>query len=154
MCVQQESADRKDIFPSKLQWLIGSPISLNRPYEEVLKKINQPNFAASAPISIIHRALPDSLPLEITEVVPRAKEGGAFVKYTHKPGNAQSDVDIEQAIQEHLEKNPITPWFNPFQGVGVSRVLEGHGLRTSIGSRARGLGLNSCRLRQTRLRRT
>lgn len=123
MCVQQESADRKDIFPSKLQWLIGSPISLNRPYEEVLKKINQPNFAASAPIRIIHRALPDSLPLEITEVVPRAKEGGAFVKYTHKPGNAQSDVDIEQAIQEHLEKNPITPWFNPFQGVGVSRVL-------------------------------
>lgn len=61
--------------------------------------------------------------MEITEVIPRAKEGGAFVKYTHKSDDDQSDVDIEEAIQEHLRKNPITPWFNPFQGVEVARVL-------------------------------
>lgn len=106
-----------------MQWLLGSSISENRSYEEALKKINRPHFAASEPIHIIHRALPDSLPLEVKEIIPRSKEGGAFVKYIHKSSNLQENIDIEKAVQEHLQKNPIRPWFNPFQGVQVARVL-------------------------------
>lgn len=43
------------------------------------------------------------------------------MKYSRKPG--VEDTDIEAAIRHHLEKNPITPWFNPFQKVKVSRVI-------------------------------
>lgn len=67
--------------------------------------------------------MPDSLPLEVKEIIPRSKEGGAFVKYIHKSNNLQENIDIEKAVQEHLQKNPIRPWFNPFQGVQVARVL-------------------------------
>ena len=106
-----------------MQWLLGSPISENRSYEEALKRINRPHFAASEPVHIIRRTLPDSLPLEIKEIIPRSKEGGAFVKYIHKSSDPKENIDIEKAIQEHLQKNPIRPWFNPFQGVEVARVL-------------------------------
>ena len=92
-----------------------------RSYEEALKRINRPHFAASEPIHIIQRAVPDNLPLQIKQVVPRIKEGGAFVKYS-RASNIQ-DTEIEKAIKENLQKNPIRPWFNPFQGVDVARVL-------------------------------
>lgn len=113
--------DRKDIFPSRLQWLLGNPLDGSWSYEEALKRIDRPHFAASEPIHIIQRALPDNLPLEIKEVIPRTKEGGAFVKYS--PKSNVSDIEIEDAIKDHLQQNPIRPWFNPFQGVYVSRVL-------------------------------
>lgn len=54
-------------------------------------------------------------------MVPRSEEGGAFLKYT--PKSDTQDVEIERAIKENLEKNPIRPWFNPFQGIEVARVL-------------------------------
>lgn len=114
-------ADKQDIFPSRLQWLLGNPLNGSWSYEEALKRINRPHFAASEPIHIIQRAFPKDLPLEIKEVIPRTKEGGAFVKYSHK--SDVSDIEIENAIREHLQKNPIRPWFNPFQGVDVGRVL-------------------------------
>lgn len=101
--------------------MLRNPINGNPSYEELLKRIDRPHFAASEPIHIIKRAFPDNLPLEIKEVVPRSEEGGAFLKYS--PKSDAQDVEIERAIQENLEKNPIRPWFNPFQGVKVARVL-------------------------------
>lgn len=70
-------------------------------------------MAASDPVSIAHYAIPKSLNLEIKEVVPRFKEGGAFIKYARKTD--ATDEGISDAIKEHLAKNPIRPWFNPFQ---------------------------------------
>jgi hypothetical protein len=64
--------------------------------------------------------LPASLGLEIKEVIPRYKEGGAFIKYSRKPD--MNDEDIRTAVQDHLSKNPIKPWYNPFQTAEIDLV--------------------------------
>ncbi|GES66653.1 RNA12 protein [Aspergillus terreus] len=110
-----------NIFPSKLQWILQGPLQGNRSYEEALKRIDRPHLAASDPLRIINRVLPKDLDLKIQEVVPRFREGGAFVRYARQTGVSESDV--EAAIRENLAAHPIRPWFNPFQEVTVARVL-------------------------------
>jgi energy-coupling factor transporter ATP-binding protein EcfA2 len=60
------------------------------------------------------------LNIEIKEVVSRYKEGGAFIKYARKPG--VSDEEVKVAAQKYIAKNPIRPWFNPFQTADVDLV--------------------------------
>ncbi|PTU20898.1 hypothetical protein P175DRAFT_0438127 [Aspergillus ochraceoroseus IBT 24754] len=110
-----------NIFPPKLQWLMLGPLSGFQSYEKVLKRINRPHLAASDPLNIIHRVFPESLNLDIREVIPRFREGGAFVKYARSAGS--TDAEIEATIKGHLEKSPIRPWFNPFQPATVARVV-------------------------------
>ncbi|OGM41969.1 putative RNA12 protein [Aspergillus bombycis] len=110
-----------NIFPQKLQWILEGPLRASRSYEEALKRIDRPHLAASDPLRIICRVFPQDLEVEIKEVVPRFREGGAFVKYTRNEG--VKDTDIETAVKDHLEKHPIRPWFNPFQQVKVAPVL-------------------------------
>ncbi|KAJ6096732.1 hypothetical protein N7486_007478 [Penicillium sp. IBT 16267x] len=102
-----------NIFPHRLQWLLRGPLSHVQPLGGLLKRVSNPDLAASDPLHIAQRALPPSLTLEIKEVIPRYKEGGAFVKIERKLG--ATDESISDAIKEHLTKNPIRPWFNPFQ---------------------------------------
>ncbi|KAE8350759.1 mitochondrial escape protein 2 [Aspergillus coremiiformis] len=110
-----------NIFPSKLQWVLEGPLRASRSYEEALKRIDRPHLAASDPLRIIRRVFPQGLDVQIKEVVPRFREGGAFVKYIRKEG--VKDTDIEAAIKINLEKHPIRPWFSPFQQVNVAHVL-------------------------------
>ncbi|OJK03285.1 hypothetical protein ASPACDRAFT_50635 [Aspergillus aculeatus ATCC 16872] len=109
-----------NIFPSRLQWLLQGPLSGGRSYEQVLKRIDRPHLAASDPLHIIRRVFPQTLDIDIREVIPRFREGGAFVKYNRKDG--LKDLDIVTAIQNHLKEHPIRPWFNPFQEVNVAHV--------------------------------
>ncbi|KAJ5126184.1 hypothetical protein N7526_008361 [Penicillium atrosanguineum] len=109
-----------NIFPQRLQWFLRGPLSHIQPLEGILKKINNPNFAASDPTRIAERALPKELGLEIKEVVTRYKEGGAFVKYARNPG--VSDEEVKAAAQDYIAKNPIRPWFNPFQTADADLV--------------------------------
>jgi hypothetical protein len=66
-------------------------------------------------MSIIKRALPDKMPLKVTEVMPRIKEGGAFVKFSYE--DAVSPTELEGTLKEYLQEQPIKPWFNPFRRV-------------------------------------
>lgn len=66
-------------------------------------------------MSIIKRALPESLPLHVTEVMPRVREGGAFVKFTHDAN--VSTAELENTIKAYMTEQPINPWFNPFRRV-------------------------------------
>lgn len=84
-----------------------------QPLEGTLKKIDRPDLAASDPEAIARLACPKSLGLEVKEVVPRYKEGGAFIKYARNPET--SDEELRAAIQDHLKKNPIRPWYSPLQ---------------------------------------
>lgn len=99
--------------------LLG-PFNGTQPFEKALKRINRPHLAASDPIDIIRRALPQGLEIEFKDVIPRFREGGAFVKYARKSGT--TDTEIETAIKNNLEKHPIRPWFNPFRQATVSQV--------------------------------
>lgn len=60
--------------------------------------------------------MPKHLPIEIQEVIPRLKEGGAFVKFSlNDPKISLSDV--EEKLRKYLRENPVKPWFSPFKGV-------------------------------------
>ena len=79
-----------------------------------LQNLNE-GIQATDPKTITALALPKSLPVTITEVVPRFKEGGAFVKFSYDP---QANVsEIEKTLRKYLADNPIKPWFNPFRRV-------------------------------------
>lgn len=73
------------------------------------------------PVSLVKRAIPDSLSVNITEVIPRTKEGGAYVKFTH-PGDTSAS-EIQAKLSQALEQNPIKPWFSPFRGISTGLVL-------------------------------
>ncbi|KAJ5562229.1 hypothetical protein N7461_000990 [Penicillium sp. DV-2018c] len=109
-----------NIFPHRLQWLMRGPLERYQPFEGILARFNSPGIAAAKPASIIKEAIPKDLDLEIKDVVTRYKEGGAFVKYELKSG--MSDETVTNAIKEHLERNPIKPWFNPFLKVDADLV--------------------------------
>ena len=85
-----------------------------------MKKFHNPSIAVADPVSIIKRALPDKLPIKVTEVIPRFKEGGAYVKFSHE--DAIEPKEIEATLAEYLRENPIRPWFNPFRRVRAALV--------------------------------
>ena len=86
----------------------------------LMKSLKSPEHAAADPQNIAERALPSSLPIHVTEILPRVVEGGAFVKFSHEPRNKLED--LEKTIKNYLKENPVKPWFNPFQRVRTSLV--------------------------------
>ena len=85
-----------------------------------MRRLKNPDIAAADPEAIAIRALPHAVPIRITEILPRVKEGGAFVKFSHEQD--QNVQDIEKGIKRYLKENPIKPWFNPFQRARSSLV--------------------------------
>lgn len=80
-----------------------------------------PPHDAVDPVNIIQRALPKHLPITIKEIIPRVKEGGSFVKFSHDP-----DLDakeIEGTLRSFLKNNPVKPLFNPWRRVRAHLVL-------------------------------
>ncbi|KIX94117.1 uncharacterized protein Z520_10143 [Fonsecaea multimorphosa CBS 102226] len=105
-----------NVFPLKLQWLNRVPyLNPDKFLATSLSKVNQPNLALADPSSIIKRALPENLPLHVETVLPRLREGGAFVKFSHDEGITATE--LESTLKQYLEEKPITPWFNPFRRV-------------------------------------
>ncbi|MCJ1387141.1 mitochondrial escape protein 2 [Xylographa soralifera] len=105
-----------NVFPLKLRWLLHLPfINVDKSVPELLKRLNSPRIGAADPLSIIQKALPKDLPIKVTEVLPRLKEGGAFVKFSHEPHVEAKE--IEGTLKTYLKENPIKPWFNPWRRV-------------------------------------
>ncbi len=70
---------------------------------------------------MVKRALPgDKIPIKVTEIIPRLKDGGAFVKFSHSPDISAKEV--EEKISNLLKERPIRPLFNPFRGVQAGLV--------------------------------
>lgn len=80
-----------------------------------MSRFQNPEVPVASPLSIAERALPSSLPINVKGILPRLKEGGAFVKFSHDPQVQASE--IEKLLRRHLKQNPVKPWFNPFRRV-------------------------------------
>ena len=55
------------------------------------------------------------------EILPRLREGGAFVRFSHDP--QVPAVEVEKTLRRFLKENPVKPWFNPFLQVSTFLVL-------------------------------
>jgi hypothetical protein len=59
--------------------------------------------------------------MKVTEILPRLKDGGAFVKFSHEEGVTAKE--IESLIAGCLKENPIKPWFSPWRRVQTNLVV-------------------------------
>lgn len=58
--------------------------------------------------------------VDVTEILPRLKEGGAFVKFSHQEG--VSLPNVEKAVQAYLKETRPRPWWNPFDRMRAKLV--------------------------------
>ncbi|KAA8893885.1 RNA12 protein-domain-containing protein [Sphaerosporella brunnea] len=58
------------------------------------------------------RTLQTSADFNIIDIIPRLKDGGAFVKFI-----SQNPAEIEKQVQAFLKEKRIRPWFAPFTNV-------------------------------------
>jgi hypothetical protein len=59
--------------------------------------------------------------MKVTEILPRLKDGGAFVKFQHPDGITAKE--IEGLVSRYLKENPIKPWFSPFRKIRTNLVV-------------------------------
>ena len=105
-----------DVFPLRLNFLLSLPFfNVEKSLPQILNRYQNPNVINANPVILTERAIPTSLPIKVLEILPRLKEGGAFVKFSHDPDIQKSEV--EKRLRKYLKENPITPWFNPFRRV-------------------------------------
>lgn len=107
-----------NVFPFliKLNFLLGlSLLNADKVIPRAISKIRNPRVASANPTVFTKRAIPDFLPIEVKEILPRLKEGGAFVKFSH--GADVNVKDVERQLRKYLKENPIKPWFSPFRRV-------------------------------------
>ncbi|RFU27707.1 hypothetical protein B7463_g8633, partial [Scytalidium lignicola] len=110
-----------NIFPVKLNWILRLPWVSERSLPDLLWKFNHQRLAAWEPLTLVKRAIPDSLPIKVTEILPRLKDGGAFVKFSHDEGITAQE--IEGLLKTYLRENPIKPLFNPFRRIRTNLVV-------------------------------
>ncbi|KOS22139.1 Mitochondrial escape protein 2 [Escovopsis weberi] len=111
-----------NIFPPKLAFLLGRRAETNRRLTELLGRYDGSALAFLDPIRLVRRAIPESLPIKATEIVPRLQDGGAYVKFHHD--TSLHPDEIEASLLKQLRDQPIKPWFNPLTGVRA-RLIRG-----------------------------
>ncbi|KAF3902056.1 hypothetical protein AA313_de0209727 [Arthrobotrys entomopaga] len=61
---------------------------------------------------LLRYTLPKDFPAKVKQIIPRIKDGGAFVKFELPPNTTPQQV--EKRMQELLAQRNTRPWFNPF----------------------------------------
>lgn len=115
-----------NLLPVNLQWLNRYPSFLNRKKSSILR--DETRFeavGAVAPTKVVEDAIKDSKlglgKVDVVEVLPRLKEGGAFLKFHHE---AETDAaTVAEAVRQYLRENRIRAWWNPFNSVRADLVL-------------------------------
>jgi len=116
-----------DVFPLKFSIAMWLPfIDAATFVPRILKHLKEPDHAAADPNSIAKRAVPNSI--QITEILPRMGEGGAFVKIAHNP-----DQKIGELERTHRVRG--RPWLEDLQRLPDPR-LKVEFLPTSPGQSA------------------
>lgn len=47
------------------------------------------------PIAFVKRAIPEDMPVKVTEILPRLKDGGAFVKVQYDASISPSEIECK-----------------------------------------------------------
>ncbi|KAK3314817.1 RNA12 protein-domain-containing protein [Apodospora peruviana] len=112
-----------NLFPLRVGPLIlWRPWQTDRDLTELLKKFENSSLGALDPINLLKRAISDKVPIKVTEIIPRLKDGGAFVKFTY-PSDT-SATEVQEKLAAALEQKPVKPWFSPWRSV-KSGLVEG-----------------------------
>ncbi|KAI0485785.1 RNA12 protein [Xylaria cf. heliscus] len=114
-----------NLFPLRLSSLLLLRLPWQRSEDDLpglMKRFENASVGIMDPVKLVKRALSDDIPVKVTEILPRLKDGGAFVKFTHPAGVTPKDV--ESRIAKLLAERPIKPFFSPFRGI-QARLVKG-----------------------------
>ncbi|KAI9725511.1 MAG: mitochondrial escape protein 2 [Chrysothrix sp. TS-e1954] len=99
----------ENVVPLKLQWLLHFSI-----FNERISKLLQDRRTIGVdPSKLFEKALKDRNDVKITGVIPRPKDGGAFIRFSH-PADVTAE-SVEQRLYRYLEEKDTRPWWNPFR---------------------------------------
>ncbi|KAF4980928.1 hypothetical protein FZEAL_3173 [Fusarium zealandicum] len=115
-----------NIFPLKLSSFLTSirarPWKTDHEVTDLLKRFESSSLGIMDPIRLVKTAIPEDLPIKVTEILPRLKDGGAYVKFSY---DANIDpVEIESQLSKRLKEKPLKPWFSLFRPVNA-RLVQG-----------------------------
>lgn len=82
-----------DLFPIRLSSLLSRQVETDRHLSDLLKRFNSSSLGIMDPIQLVKRAIPKNLPIKVTEILPRLKDGGAFVKYEYDSSLSVSEIE-------------------------------------------------------------
>lgn len=85
-----------DLFPLKLSSLLSRRTETDQQLTDLLKRFNSSSLGIMDPIQLVKRAIPENLPIKVTEILPRLKDGGAFVKFEYDAGLNASEIEGER----------------------------------------------------------
>ncbi|KAF2826174.1 hypothetical protein CC86DRAFT_350666 [Ophiobolus disseminans] len=104
-----------NVFPIQIRKIMGLPMP------RILDRLVSPTGSGTDPNIVIERAKTKrNLPIQSTEILPRMREGGAFVKFTHDGSTSTSE--IEKILQQYMRDEPIKPWWSPWKQMRAKAV--------------------------------
>ncbi|CRJ95504.1 hypothetical protein BN1708_002029, partial [Verticillium longisporum] len=70
-----------NLFPLKLSFLFRRPWQSDEDIADLLKRFDSSSLGLLDPINLVKKAIPQDIPMKVTEILPRLKDGGVFVKF-------------------------------------------------------------------------
>lgn len=97
--------------------------SLQKRAPILLKHHKEEEVGAISPARVLEEATKSGNVgnVEVVEVLPRLKEGGAFLKFRHD--STTDPKSVAAAVRKHLKEIRVRPWWNPFSSVKTNLVL-------------------------------
>jgi hypothetical protein len=84
-----------DLFPLKLSPVLAWPWRTDRDLTDLVRRFENSSLGIMDPIRLVKNSIPDDMQMKVTEILPRLKDGGAFVKFRH-------DAAVDPAIIEGM----------------------------------------------------
>lgn len=109
-----------NLFPLKLSSILNRPWKTNYDVADLLQRFETSSLGMMNPIRLVRNAIPEDMPIKVTEINPRLKDGGAFVKFEHAA--SLDPAEVENTLIQKLNMKPLKPWFNPFRSIKARRV--------------------------------
>ncbi|KAF1943348.1 hypothetical protein EJ02DRAFT_433288 [Clathrospora elynae] len=106
-----------NVFPIQVRKILGLPMP------RILDKLVSPLMSGTDPKGVVERvSAKRNLQITGTEVLPRMREGGAFVKFTYDESTSASEV--EKVLEQYLIDEPVKPWWSPWKSISA-KVVKG-----------------------------
>ncbi|GAB7365422.1 hypothetical protein MBLNU230_g6500t1 [Neophaeotheca triangularis] len=113
-----------NLLPVRFQWLTRIPWAFERLFPRMMDRNSTSMLAAVNPVKVLKEVVskdPNIKKLDVVEVLPRLKEGGAFVKFEHD--ESLDTKALARAVKDHLKERQIRPWWDPFGKVRAELVI-------------------------------
>ncbi|KAK6437551.1 mitochondrial escape protein 2 [Oleoguttula sp. CCFEE 5521] len=112
-----------NLLPINLQWLFRIPWTMEKVFPKALDQNKTSAISAVNPGDVLDEAIKANglTGVKVLEVLPRFKEGGAYLKFSHD--ESISSTNVADAVRAYLKQQKFRPWWNPLNRVQARLVI-------------------------------